>query len=75
MGGPAPLVDQLYYLFPLTQQMQTLSLVQQTLILVGAGLVLLLAVIVSLVTRWVVVPIRQAAQAASGWPPGTWTSG
>src|SRR5260370_34550517 len=31
----------------------------------GDGLVMLLAVIVSLVTRWVVVPIRQAAQAAS----------
>jgi len=42
-----------------------LSLVQNTLIVAGAGLVVLLAVIVSLVTRWVVVPIRQAAQAAS----------
>jgi two-component system sensor histidine kinase MtrB len=41
-----------------------LQLVQNTLILAGAGLVLLLAVIVSLVTRWVVVPIRQGAQAA-----------
>ena len=54
------------------QQIQTLQLVQKTLILAGAGLVVLLAVIVSLVTRWVVVPIRQAAQAASqavGWEP------
>jgi two-component system, OmpR family, sensor histidine kinase MtrB len=57
--------DQLYYLFPLTEQEQTMRLVQTTLIGAGAGLVVLLAVIVSLVTRWVVVPIRQAAQAAS----------
>ncbi len=65
VGGPINATDQLYYLFPLTEQMQTLRLVQNTLILAGAGLVVLLAVIVSLVTRWVVVPIRQAAQAAS----------
>ena len=65
VGAPLNGTDQLYYLFPLTEQMQTLQLVQNTLILAGAGLVVLLAVIVSLVTRWVVVPIRQAAQAAS----------
>ena len=65
MGVPISADDQLYYLFPLSQQMQTLQLVQNTLIVAGVGLVLLLAVIVSLVTRWVVVPIRQAAQAAS----------
>src|SRR5215470_12791682 len=65
VGVPISPGAQLYYLFPLTNQLQTLQLVQNTLILAGAGLVLLLAVIVSLVTRWVVVPIRQAAQAAS----------
>jgi len=65
VGGPINGNDQLYYLFPLTQQEQVLHLVQTTLIGAGAGLVLLLAVIVSLVTRWVVVPIRQTAQAAS----------
>jgi len=65
VGAPISSDDQLYYLFPLGQQMQVLRLVQNTLIVAGAGLVLLLAVIVSLVTRWVVVPIRQAAQAAS----------
>src|SRR5215468_6090548 len=65
VGVPISGDDQLYYLFPLAQQMQVLSLVQNTLIVAGAGLVVLLAVIVSLVTRWVVVPIRQAAQAAS----------
>jgi two-component system, OmpR family, sensor histidine kinase MtrB len=65
VGVPISRDDQLYYLFPLAQQMQVLSLVQNTLIFAGAGLVVLLAVIVSLVTRWVVVPIRQAAQSAS----------
>jgi two-component system, OmpR family, sensor histidine kinase MtrB len=65
VGVPISARAQLYYLFPLTQQVQTLQLVQNTLLLTGAGLVVLLAIIVSLVTRWVVVPIRQAAQAAS----------
>jgi two-component system sensor histidine kinase MtrB len=65
VGVPISRDDQLYYLFPLSQQVQVLRLVQNTLIVAGVGLVLLLAVIVSLVTRWVVVPIRQGAQAAS----------
>ena len=65
VGVPISRNDQLYYLFPLSQQVQVLRLVQNTLIIAGVGLVLLLAVIVSLVTRWVVVPIRQGAQAAS----------
>jgi two-component system, OmpR family, sensor histidine kinase MtrB len=65
VGVPISRDDQLYYLFPLSQQVQTLRLVRNTLIIAGIGLVLLLAVIVSLVTRWVVVPIRQGAQAAS----------
>jgi two-component system, OmpR family, sensor histidine kinase MtrB len=65
VGVPISRVDQLYYLFPLSQQAQVMRVVQNTLIVAGAGLLMLLAVIVSLVTRWVVVPIRQGAQAAS----------
>jgi two-component system, OmpR family, sensor histidine kinase MtrB len=65
VGVPVSSHDQLYYLFPLTPQQQALSLVQTTLISAGVVLVVLLAGIVSLVTRWVVVPLRQAAQAAS----------
>jgi two-component system sensor histidine kinase MtrB len=65
VGVPITSHDQLYYLFPLTPQEQALSLVQTTLISAGVVLVVLLAGIVSLVTRWVVVPLRQAAQAAS----------
>jgi two-component system sensor histidine kinase MtrB len=65
VGVPLTASDQLYYLFPLTAQEQTLRLVETTLIGAGAGLVVLLAVIVSVVTRWVVVPVRQARRAAS----------
>jgi len=55
---------QLYYVFPLTEEQQTLQLVQTTLIGVGIALVALLAAIASLVTRWVVLPVRHAARAA-----------
>ena len=55
---------QLYYLFPLTQEQQTITVVQRALIGVGVALVLLLAVIAALVTRQVVIPVRLAAQAA-----------
>jgi two-component system sensor histidine kinase MtrB len=65
VGVPLTASDQLYYLFPLTAQEQTLRLVETTLIGAGVGLVVLLAVIVSVVTRWVVVPVRQARRAAS----------
>ena len=55
---------QLYYLFPLTQERQSLTVVQRTIFGVGAVLVLLLAAIASLVTRQVVIPVRLAAQSA-----------
>jgi two-component system sensor histidine kinase MtrB len=55
---------QLYFVFPLTDEQQTLQLVQTTLIGVGIALVALLAAIASLVTRWVVLPVRHAARAA-----------
>lgn len=73
-GGPGipaiavgtPLGDwyQLYFVFPLDQEQQTLQLVQRTLIGAGIALVALLAAIASLVTRWVVLPVRHAAKAA-----------
>jgi two-component system, OmpR family, sensor histidine kinase MtrB len=65
VGVPISSHVQLYYLFPLPPEQQALSLVETTLLGAGAALVVLLAVIVSLVTRWVVVPLRQAAQSAS----------
>ncbi len=62
----APLGDwyQLYYFFPLDNEQQTLQLVQTTLIGAGIALIVLLAAIASLVTRWVVLPVRHAARAA-----------
>jgi two-component system sensor histidine kinase MtrB len=64
VGAPVGSYYQLYYVFPLNRDLVTLQLVQRTLIAVGLALVLLLALIASLVTRWVVVPVRRAAEAA-----------
>ncbi len=64
IGGVISTRDQLYYLFPLDRLQQPMQLVQRALLVGGLVLVVLLAAIVSLVTRWVVVPIRDAAQAA-----------
>ncbi|HEV7208294.1 MAG TPA: MtrAB system histidine kinase MtrB [Mycobacteriales bacterium] len=56
---------ELYLLFPLRAEEQTLGLVRRTLALGGAALVGLLALISFLVTRQVVRPVRQAAQVAT----------
>lgn len=63
-GAPLGNYYQLYLVFPLNDEQQTLQLVQTTLIGAGIALVALLAAIASLVTRWVVLPVRHAAQAA-----------
>jgi two-component system sensor histidine kinase MtrB len=55
---------ELYYLFPLTAEQQTINLVQRTALVAGIALVLLVAAIVSIVTRLVVRPVRVAAQTA-----------
>jgi two-component system sensor histidine kinase MtrB len=67
VGGPVPTTTagfQLYYLFPLSQERQTLALVERTMLLAGAAIVLLLVVITLLVARQVVRPVRQAAATA-----------
>ena len=64
VGAPVGTLYQLYYVVPLDQEQQTLQLVQTTLIGVGIALVALLAAIASLVTRWVVLPVRHAARTA-----------
>jgi two-component system, OmpR family, sensor histidine kinase MtrB len=64
IGVPLGNFYQLYYVFPFTQQQATLLLVQRILVGVGLALVALLAAIASLVTRWVVLPVRHAARAA-----------
>ena len=63
-GLPLGPYYQLYYVLPFTQQQATLQLVQRVLLGVGVALVALLAAIASLVTRWVVLPVRHAAEAA-----------
>ncbi|CAN5508914.1 two-component system sensor histidine kinase MtrB [soil metagenome] len=55
---------ELYYLFPLTAEQETISLVQRTALIAGIALVLLVAAIALLVTRQVVRPVRVAAQTA-----------
>ncbi len=63
-GVPVGPYYQLYYFFPLTQVQQSLALIQRTLLVAGLALVFLLAAIAALVTRWVVAPVRQAADSA-----------
>ncbi|HSV39477.1 MAG TPA: MtrAB system histidine kinase MtrB [Nocardioidaceae bacterium] len=53
-----------YYLFPLSEEQQTLSLVRRALFTSGALLLLLVAGITWLVTRQVVTPVRLARRVA-----------
>jgi two-component system sensor histidine kinase MtrB len=57
-------VFELYYLFPLSAEADTIALVQRTVLLAGVGLVLFVAAISLLVTRQVVRPVRVAAKTA-----------
>ncbi|MEP9364237.1 MtrAB system histidine kinase MtrB [Nocardioides sp. CN2-186] len=54
----------LYYLFPLSEQDETLDLVSRALLTAGALLLVLVAGITWLVTRQVVTPIRMARRVA-----------
>jgi two-component system, OmpR family, sensor histidine kinase MtrB len=63
-GVPVGGYWQLYYFFPLTQVQQSLTLIQRTLLVAGVALVFLFTAIAALVTRWVVAPVRQAANSA-----------
>ncbi|MEP6599016.1 MAG: MtrAB system histidine kinase MtrB [Actinomycetota bacterium] len=58
-------VFELYYLFPLTAEAETIRLVQRTVMLAGLGLVLFVLAIALLVTRQVVRPVRVAAETAA----------
>jgi two-component system sensor histidine kinase MtrB len=68
--GGAGRTLQLYLLFPLTGEQRTLNLVQSTLVVGGLVLLVLIAGIASLVTRQVVVPVRQAAEVAERFADG-----
>jgi len=63
-GVPFGRAYELYYFFPLTAQQQTVASIQQSLLVAGIAVVFLLAAVAWLVTRWVVVPVRQAAHGA-----------
>jgi two-component system, OmpR family, sensor histidine kinase MtrB len=56
---------EIYYLFPLKVEQDTIALVQRTVLLAGLGLVLFVAMIAMLVTRQVVRPVRVAARTAA----------
>jgi two-component system, OmpR family, sensor histidine kinase MtrB len=64
IGTPFGSVYELYYFFPVAAEQRTIASVQNTLVVVGIVVVFLLAAIAWLVTRWVVVPVRLAAQGA-----------
>jgi len=64
VGVPLGPYYQLYYVYPFTSEQAFLLLVQRVLVGAGLALAVLLAAIASLVTRWVVLPVRHAAQAA-----------
>ncbi len=55
---------ELYYLYPLTAERQTIDLVHRTVLLAGIALVVLVLVIALIVTRQVVRPLRVAAETA-----------
>lgn len=61
---------ELYYLFPLTQQQQTLDVVQRALATAGLLLVILLGAVAWLVTRQVVSPVRMARRTAERFAAG-----
>jgi two-component system, OmpR family, sensor histidine kinase MtrB len=64
IGTPFGYDYQAYYFFPLVAEQQSIASMQRTLLLVGLAVVVLLAAIAWLVTRWVVIPVRLAAQGA-----------
>jgi len=61
---------ELYYLFPLAEQQNTLDLVTAALTAAGVLLVLLLAALSWLITRQVVTPVRMAARIAERFSAG-----
>ena len=56
---------ELYYVFPLTQEEESLSLIRSTVIISGIALTLFVVGIGVLVTRLVVDPVRRAPSCAA----------
>ena len=61
---------EIYFIFPLTQQVNILAVLQTAVVTTGAILVVLLTFIAALVARQVVVPIRAARRAAESLASG-----
>ncbi len=54
----------LYYLFPLDDEVSAANMIRNTMVVAGVALVLLLALIAAIVARMVVLPVRIAARTA-----------
>jgi len=61
---------ELYYLFPLNQEQDTLAIVERTMAAAGIALLLLVGGIAWIVTRQVVTPVRMAARTAERFSAG-----
>jgi two-component system sensor histidine kinase MtrB len=62
--------NQIYLLFPLTQEVDTLAVLRYAVVTTGAILVILLTFIAALVSRQVVTPVRAARRAAESLASG-----
>src|SRR5215212_2319661 len=67
---PGTDVYQIYLIFPLTQELDTLNVLRTAVLTTGAILVLLLTFIAALVSRQVVTPVRAARQTAESLASG-----
>nr|MBA3523959.1 HAMP domain-containing histidine kinase [Geodermatophilaceae bacterium] len=68
VGSPVPNAAEdieLYFLFPLDGEENSLGLIQSTVVVSGLALLLLVVAIVGAVSRRVVLPVRSAAQTAA----------
>ena len=61
---------QMYLIFPLTQEVQTLKVLRNAVVTTGAILIVLLTLIAALVSRQVVTPVRAARRAAESLASG-----
>lgn len=56
--------NQVYFVFPMRQEQETLAYLQRAVVITGAVLILMLTLIAGLVSRQVVSPVRAARRAA-----------
>lgn len=61
---------ELYLLFPLLNQNKSLDLISKSLLITGFALVFLIGLIIYLLTRQIIRPVREAARIAEGFTAG-----